>query len=97
MTQSKWKEGSFLTALTLVFLAILIGLTLIIHRFPLRWDVSEGQRHSISPQSQRIVKSINREVMIRAFFQEGNPGKKKAQALLDTYVYSNPRLRYTLH
>jgi ABC-type uncharacterized transport system involved in gliding motility auxiliary subunit len=95
ITTSKWKEGSFLTALTLVFLAILIGLTLIIHRFPLRWDVTEGQRHSISPQSQRIVKSINRDVLIRAFFQEGNPAKKKAQALLDTYVYSNPRLRYT--
>jgi len=90
----KWKERSFLTLLTLIFVAILAGLTLIVHRFPLRFDWTEGRRHSLSAQSKQVVKKIKEEVHIRAFLQEGNPNKKKTQSLLETYAYENPRIRY---
>jgi gliding motility-associatede transport system auxiliary component len=91
---SPWKEGTLLSLITVVFIAILIGAALIIHRFPWRIDLSEGRRNSISAQSQKIAKNIRQDIWIRAFFQEGHPGKKKAQALLDTYGYTNPRIRY---
>ena len=91
---NKWKEGSLLTLLAVVFIAILVGISLIVHRFPWRWDLTQGKKNSISHQSQKIVKNIKQDVHIRAFFQEGDPGKKKAQALLDIYTLANPRIHY---
>jgi ABC-type uncharacterized transport system involved in gliding motility auxiliary subunit len=91
---NKWKEGSLLTLLAVVFIAILAGISLIVHRFPWRWDLTQGNKHSLSSQSQKIVKNIKQDIHIRAFFQEGNPGKKKAQALLDIYAFANPRIHY---
>jgi ABC-type uncharacterized transport system involved in gliding motility auxiliary subunit len=91
---NRWKEGSLLTLLALVFIAILVGISLIVHRFPWRWDLTEGKKHSISDQSKKIVKNINQDVWIRAFFQEGNPAKKNAQTLLEIYGYTNPRIHY---
>ena len=90
----RWKQGSLLTALTLVFVAILVGVSLLVYRFPWRLDLTEGKKNSISSQTQKIVKSLKQDVWIRAFFQEGNPGKKKAQALFETYAYTNPRIHY---
>ncbi|MBA4393171.1 MAG: hypothetical protein C0407_06435, partial [Desulfobacca sp.] len=83
-----------LSLLTLVFVAILIGISLIVHRFPGRWDLTEGKRHSISDQTKKIVKNIKQDVSIRAFFQAGNPGQKKAQGLFETYALVNPRIHF---
>jgi ABC-type uncharacterized transport system involved in gliding motility auxiliary subunit len=93
---NKWKEGSLLSLLTLVFLAILVGIGLLLQRFPLRFDLTEGRRNSISVQSQKIVKNIHKDVSIKAFFQTGNPGEKKAQGLLEIYRSYNPKIRYQL-
>lgn len=91
---NKWKEGSLLTLLTLVFVAILVGISLMVHRFPWRFDLTEGQKNSISSQSEKIIKNIKQDVRIRAFFQTGNPGQKKAQALFETYAFYNPRIHF---
>lgn len=90
----RWKQGSLLTGLTLIFVAILVGISLLVYRFPWRLDLTEAKRNSISSQTQQIVKTVQQDVWIRAFFQEGNPGKKKAQALFETYAYINPRIHY---
>lgn len=89
-----WKQGSLLTLLTVVFVAILVGISLLVYRFPWRLDLTEGKKNSISSQTQKILKTINQDVWIRAFFQEGNPAKKKAQALFEIYGYTNPRIHY---
>jgi ABC-type uncharacterized transport system involved in gliding motility auxiliary subunit len=94
LTSEKWKEGSLLTLLTVIFLTILMAVNLMGQRFPWRLDLTAGQRYSISGQSQKIAKSINQLVWIRAFFQEGNPAKKKAQALLEIYASTNPLIRF---
>jgi ABC-type uncharacterized transport system involved in gliding motility auxiliary subunit len=93
---NKWKEGSLLSLLTLVFLAILVGISLLVQRFPVRFDLTEGRKYSISDQSQKIVKNIRQEVSVTAFFQTANPGGKKAQGLLEIYRSYNPRIRYQL-
>jgi ABC-type uncharacterized transport system involved in gliding motility auxiliary subunit len=91
---TKWKEGSLLSFLVIIFIAILVGISLIVHRFPGRLDLTQGKKHSLSSQTQKVVKNIKQDVYVRAFFQEGDPGKKKAQALLDTYTFANPRIHY---
>jgi ABC-type uncharacterized transport system involved in gliding motility auxiliary subunit len=91
---NKWKEGSLISLLTLVFVGILVGISLLVHRFPWRVDLTETKRYSISGQSQKIVKTIQQDVWIKAFFQKGNPGQKKAQGLLEIYCSYNPRIHF---
>ncbi len=90
----RWKQGSLLAGLTLVFVAILTGVSLTVYRFPWRLDVTEGGKNSISAQTQKIVKSLKQDVWIRAFFQEGAPENRKARALFETYAYTNPHIHY---
>lgn len=92
--KTRWKEGSLLTLLTVIFIAILAGINLIVHRFPGRLDLTETGRHSLTDQSRKIVRGIDREVRITAFFQEAQQNKKKAQDLLDLYVHTNPKIHY---
>lgn len=94
VNKNKWKEGSLLTLLTVIFVAILVGITLIAERFPWRLDLTAGKRYSISSQSQKIAKNVRQDVMIRAFFQEGNPAKKRAQSLFENYTALNPLIHY---
>lgn len=94
VSSNKWKEGSLLTLLSVIFVAILVGVNLIGQRFPWRLDLTTGQRYSISGQSQKIVKSLRQEVWVRAFFQEGNPAKKKAQSLFEIYASMNPLIHF---
>ncbi|MBI5604132.1 MAG: hypothetical protein HY879_12325, partial [Deltaproteobacteria bacterium] len=49
-----WKQGSLLTLLTVVFVAILVGISLLVYRFPWRLDLTEGKKNSISSQTQKI-------------------------------------------
>jgi ABC-type uncharacterized transport system involved in gliding motility auxiliary subunit len=94
LTSNKWREGSLLTLLSLIFVAILVGINLIGQRFPWRLDLTAGQRYSISGQSQKIAKRFKQEVWIRAFFQEGNPTRKKAQFLFEIYGSTNPLIHF---
>jgi ABC-type uncharacterized transport system involved in gliding motility auxiliary subunit len=91
---NRWKEGSFLTLLSLIFIAILVGINLIVYRFPGRVDLTENRKFSLSEQSLKIVRGVNQDVRIVAFFQEAQQNKKKAQDLLDLYTQANPRIRY---
>ncbi|MCU0579924.1 MAG: GldG family protein [Desulfobacterota bacterium] len=90
----RWKEGSFLTLLSLIFIAILVGVNLIVSRFPGRVDLTESRKFSLSEQSRKIVQGLSQDVRVVAFFQEAQQNKKKAQDLLDLYVQANPRVRY---
>ena len=91
---TRWKEGSIITLVSFIFIAILVGINLILYRFPGRADLTEGRRHSLSAQSRNILKNIHQEVWIRAFFQEGHPTRKKAKEILDNYGTLNPKIRY---
>jgi ABC-type uncharacterized transport system involved in gliding motility auxiliary subunit len=91
---NRWKEGSFLTLLSLIFIAILVGINLIVYRFPGRVDLTESRKFSLSEQSRKIVQGLAQDVRIVAFFQEAQQNKKKAQDLLDLYTRATPRIRY---
>jgi ABC-type uncharacterized transport system involved in gliding motility auxiliary subunit len=91
---TRWKQGSIITLVSFIFIAILVGINLILYRFPGRTDLTEGRRHSLSAQSRNILNNINQEVWIRAFFQEGHPTRKKAKEILDNYGTINPQIRY---
>ena len=53
-----------------VFLAILTAIVLIAQGHPYRVDLTKGQKHSLSPQTIKIVKGLKDPIEIKAFYQE---------------------------
>jgi ABC-type uncharacterized transport system involved in gliding motility auxiliary subunit len=85
------------TALGFVaFLGILAFVALIGQRHPMRLDLTESKRYSISEQSQKIVKALNDEINIKAFYQEADPNRDQTRELLETYRYHSKKINYEL-
>jgi ABC-type uncharacterized transport system involved in gliding motility auxiliary subunit len=85
------------TALGFVaFLGILAFVALIGQRHPMRLDLTESKRYSISEQSQKIVEALNDEINIKAFYQEADPNRDQTRELLETYRYHSKKINYEL-
>jgi ABC-type uncharacterized transport system involved in gliding motility auxiliary subunit len=96
MTKKRGKLA-ILSSTTLGFVAfvgILAFVALIGQRHPLRLDLSEGKRYSISEQSQKIVKSLKGDISIKGFFQEADPNREQTRDLLETYRYYSKKINY---
>jgi len=78
------------------FVGILTFVALIGQRHPLRLDLTENKRYSISEQSQKIVKALNEDITIKGFFQEADPNRDQARDLLETYRYYSKKINYQL-
>ena len=80
----------------IAFLGILAFVALIGQRHPLRLDLTESKRYSISEQSQKVVKALNDEINIKAFYQEADPKRDQTRDLLETYRYYSKKINYQL-
>jgi ABC-type uncharacterized transport system involved in gliding motility auxiliary subunit len=81
---------------TLAALALAVFLGALASRHHLRWDVSQARRHSLAPQTLKVLKKIDKPVEAIAFFRENQAGRHQAIDLLDQYHYRNRLFRYRL-
>jgi ABC-type uncharacterized transport system involved in gliding motility auxiliary subunit len=94
------KKSSKLTLLSntalgfLAFLGILVLVALISQRHPMRLDLTESKRYSISDQSQKIVESLKDDINIKGFYQEADPNRQQTRDLLETYRYYSKKINY---
>jgi len=92
------KRRSFLYSSNL---ALMIVLTLAIlglinylgSRHHKRFDFTEAKVHSLSDQSITVAKALKQDVLVKAFFREGNYGKTRLEDLLKIYAYHSPRIK----
>jgi ABC-type uncharacterized transport system involved in gliding motility auxiliary subunit len=82
-------------ALTL-FLAIVVVVEALAIRHNLRVDLTAGRRHTLSDQSIKLLKSLEKEVHAVAFYRTEEPGKAAAKDLLDQYAHFSSRFRYEM-
>jgi len=80
-------------ALTL-FLAIVVVVEALAIRHNLRVDLTEGRRHTLSDQSIKLLKSLEKEVHAVVFYRTEEPGKAAAQDLLNQYAHFSSKFRY---
>lgn len=78
-----------------VFLAILTAIVLIAQGHPYRVDLTKGQKHSLSPQTIKIVKGLKDPIEIKAFYQDSQAEKAETQGLLNAYKYQSPKISFT--
>jgi ABC-type uncharacterized transport system involved in gliding motility auxiliary subunit len=90
----RWAYGSNTVVVTLVFIGIAIFIALIAERHFWRLDLSEGGSFSLSEQTQKILKTLDQPVSVKAFFATGAPEQPKARDLLDTFRYYSKNVDY---
>ena len=78
----------------IAFVGILVLVALIGQRHPIRVDLTEGKRYSISDQSQKIVESLKNDISIKGFYQEADPNRDQTRDLLETYRYYSKKINY---
>ena len=83
-------EGANLAVYTIVVIAILVLINLFFHRYDQRWDLTPTKKYSLSDQTRKILKDLNRDVAVYVFDRERSFGERKD--LLGMYASASHRL-----
>ena len=83
-------------ALTILFILGIIGFVeALSYRHSKSIDLTENRRHTLSPQTIQLLRSLKTDVKALGFFRPDQPGKRVADALLEQYARaSNGRFKW---
>ncbi|SFC31837.1 GldG family protein [Ruminococcus albus] len=99
----KLKHGTMATALTCVFLAVLVLLnvvtTVLFERYPINIDLTKEKIYSMTEESEEYVKNVDRDVLVTIFADEDtfinySSYNKQAIELLKNYCKMNHHISY---
>ncbi len=87
------KYGVNAAVYTLVFIGVLIVVNILSTKYNYRWDLTESQVYSLSPQTVKLLGGLSQDLVITGFFEKGeNP---RASDLIKSYAYHSPRVKFT--
>mgnify|MGYP000773103736 FL=1 len=97
----KLKHGMMSTVYTVIFVAVIVLVniiaTIIFDKYPITFDLTKNNSYSISEESEKYVKSIDREVSIKVFAEEDtfaalNEYAKQANEVMKRYTRYNSKI-----
>jgi gliding motility-associatede transport system auxiliary component len=78
---------------TVLLVGVLILANFLNTRYHYRWDLTESQVFSLSPQTVKVLGQLKQDLEIHGFFEKGeNP---KISDLIRSYSYQSPRVKFT--
>ena len=83
-------QGANLAVYTLVALAIAVSANYFASRYTRHWDLTPNQKYSLSPQTQKVLKNLNRDVTLYVFDRER--AFRERRDLLDQYASASHRI-----
>lgn len=83
-------EGANLVVYTAVGLGIVVLANWFVNRHNHRWDLTPTKKYSLSPQSTKVLKELDRDISIYAFDRERN--LRELRDLLDNFSTVNRRV-----
>jgi ABC-type uncharacterized transport system involved in gliding motility auxiliary subunit len=84
--------GAHSILLIALFGGILVIVNFLAARHSVRWDFSENQNYTLSPETHRILRNLAKEVSITVFTREKDPGFQSYRERLDSYRQASNRL-----
>jgi ABC-type uncharacterized transport system involved in gliding motility auxiliary subunit len=85
-TRRSSKLGANTVVMSLAVLAILAAINVVVFRHDKRFDMTSGHLYSLSPQSRKIARHLDRKIRFLYFSNQANP---RLDELIDEYrVYS---------
>ncbi|MBI1909605.1 MAG: GldG family protein [Deltaproteobacteria bacterium] len=97
----KFKYGANAIALTILVGAVMVLLFGLIDRHDLRWDFTANKELSLSDQTVQVLKNLDQEVQVTAFFRRGESPddyfiRRKVGDVLKEYAYRSPKVHYEM-
>ncbi len=89
------RHGANAAAITLAFLGILVIVNVLSIRHNEKWDLTEQKIYTLSDQTLKVLKDLDKDVTVTAFFSDGSEERAKIKDLLDRYADETPRLKVT--
>jgi ABC-type uncharacterized transport system involved in gliding motility auxiliary subunit len=89
------RMGTTALATFLLVLAILVMLNFLNFRHHKRIDLSEGELHSLSPQTRKILENLDQKIEVIGFFQESTEAAR-FQETIQEYHYLSPQLEFEI-
>ena len=86
------RMGAHSLLMTALFAGILIIINFLAARHSVRWDFSENQNYTLSPETHRILRNLGKEVSITVFTREKDPGFQSYRERLDSYRQASSKL-----
>jgi ABC-type uncharacterized transport system involved in gliding motility auxiliary subunit len=83
--------------LVILAVALAIGLNVLANRYDQRWDLTTSGRHSLAPQTVRLLEGLDREVSLVAFFPAGGTDERSFLDLLEAYQQHTDKLNAALY
>ncbi len=96
--QRRTASGLNAAAFAVMVLGILVILNIIGGRHsPFRYDASQNKQFSLSPQTVKVLKSLNQDVNAYAFFSREYPEQQTVRDRLEEYRQNSPRFKITYY
>ena len=98
-SESSWaavraRYGTGAVIATLLVLGTIVIVAMLTARHSVRWDLTSDKRHSLAPQTVKVLESLTADVSATAFFL---PGKNAfARTLLEDYAHHSDRFKFEL-
>jgi ABC-type uncharacterized transport system involved in gliding motility auxiliary subunit len=87
------RYGANTTVLVAVVLASLGFVNYLVFRHTKRWDLTKGQRYSLSDQTRKILQGLKEDVTITYFQRSTAPDIAAGQDRMKTFQAASPRLK----
>jgi ABC-type uncharacterized transport system involved in gliding motility auxiliary subunit len=91
---ARYGAGSALGVI--LVLGIVILLAVMTDKHTLRWDLTEGQRHSLAPQTIKVLENLSNDINVTGFFTSEGVQYEQARSLFDLYAKVSPKFKYEL-
>ena len=83
--------GANFALYTLIVIALIVLVNWFVSNHDKRWDMTPNKKYSLSDQTRKILKDLNRDVTIYAFDQERNFGERRD--VLGMYASASNRVK----
>src|SRR5215831_15922804 len=83
-------EGANLVVYTLIALALAVSINYFASRYTRHWDLTPNKKYSLSPQTQKMLKNLSRDVTIYVFDRER--AFRDRRDLLDEFTTASRRI-----
>jgi ABC-type uncharacterized transport system involved in gliding motility auxiliary subunit len=87
------KYGANTTVLVAVVLASLGLVNYLVFRHTKRWDLTKGERYSLSDQTKKILQGLKEDVTVFYFQRSTAPDIASGQDRMKTYQAASPRIK----
>ncbi len=85
--------ASNLAVVVLLIVAIVAAVNYLGAKVHARFDFSAGKVHSLSAQTLQVVRGLQKNLEIKAFFSKGNRNQERLRSLLDIYRFHSGRVQ----